>query len=98
MKPLLMLALMSLSGMASAQAFKPSTIDAGVSPSPNSFQRAPVYLFDDGDTPTMRQQKLRMAIALREDVAERLHRNNGTLTPADKAYIRRKTFRILYGI
>ena len=50
-----------------------------------------------GDTPTMRVQKLRWAITLREEVAELLRQDGGVLTSEHKAYVRRRSQRILYG-
>lgn len=50
-----------------------------------------------GDTPTMRDQKLRWAITLREEAADLLRQDGGVLTSEHKAYIRRRSQRILHG-
>ncbi|QJU56780.1 hypothetical protein HL653_02340 [Sphingomonas sp. AP4-R1] len=47
------------------------------------------------ETPTMRQQKLDRAIALRAEATALLAQDGGTLTPAHTAYLRRKACDIL---
>jgi hypothetical protein len=47
------------------------------------------------DTPSMERQKVRRAIALREEAAALMQENGGTLTPAQQAYVRRKAQAIL---
>ncbi|MEG3163575.1 hypothetical protein U1701_03095 [Sphingomonas sp. PB2P19] len=90
------LLILCLPGVATAQAFRPSE---------------PAYPFVDlarqsdghynlvrsNDTPTMRAQKLRRAIALRDEAAALVAQDGGTLTDRHRAYLRREASNILDG-
>ena len=47
------------------------------------------------ETPTMRANKLKRAIALRAEAASLLEQDGGKLTPTHEAYVRRKACAIL---
>ncbi|VWX53617.1 hypothetical protein [Novosphingobium sp. 9U] len=47
------------------------------------------------DTPSMRADKLRRAVALRQEADVLLEQDGGTFTPAHEAYVRRKVCAIL---
>lgn len=90
---ILALALPSLAAAQSPESRFNTPAPIGLQP-PMPFMNLP-WQFDD--TPTLRDQKVRWAIALREEAAELLRQDGGTLTSEHKAYIRRRVQRILYG-
>ena len=69
-------------------------VQAGLLRAPNTNIETP-YLFSRDGTPTMRRQKVKRAIALREEAARLMQENGGTLTPEQQAYVRREAREIL---
>jgi hypothetical protein len=79
----------------------PSVATAQVGPALPGYLYTPYPLGTDNgsdDTPTMRRDKLRRAIALRSEAAALVVEDGGTLTPDHQAYIQRQRRAILLGV
>ncbi len=96
MKLLVSLLLIGTPGLVQAQAFRPSMPMAPVS-SADRWLDGTFNYNRSGDTPTMRAQKLRRAIALRDEATVLLAQDGGTLSDRNRAYVRRKALNILDG-
>ena len=96
MKLLVSLLLIGTPGLAQAQAFRPSMPMAPAF-NPERWFDGAVNYNRSGDTPTMRAQKLRRALALRDEAAVLLAQDGGTLSDHNRAYVKRKALNILDG-
>lgn len=96
MKLLVSLLLIGTPGLVQAQAFRPS-MPMAPSFNPNRWLDGTFNYNRSGDTPTIRAQKLRRAIALRDEAAVLLANDGGTLSDHNRAYVRRKALNILDG-
>ena len=99
MKIVLSLLAVGMPVLVEAQAFQP----AMTYPPPANPSRGVEYNFsalgryNSNDTPTMREQKLKRAIALRERVSQLLVEDGGTLTSRHRYHVRREAYNILHG-
>ncbi|TXC72359.1 hypothetical protein FSB78_16465 [Sphingomonas ginsenosidivorax] len=96
MKLLVSLLLIGTPALVEAQAFQPSMPPAPAFDTARRLDGVFNYVRSN-DTPTMRAQKLRRAIALREEAAVLLANDGGTLSDHNRAYVRRKALNILDG-
>ncbi len=93
---LLTLFLIGAPGLVQAQAFQPSMPSAPAFDTARRLDGAFNYVRSN-DTPTMRAQKLRRAIALRDETAVLVEQDGGTLSDHNRAYVQRKALNILDG-
>jgi hypothetical protein len=97
-KLILSLAAILLPGLASAQSEPVSNVEPTMTmPNDSTFAPSLVGREPLTDTPSLQRQKVRQAIALREEAAALLKADGGTLTAEHQAYVRRKARAILTG-
>jgi hypothetical protein len=97
-KFIISLAAILVPGLASAQCASVTNVEPTMTmPNYSTFSSSLVGREPLTDTPSMERQRVRQAIALREEAAALLKQDGGTLTPEHQAYVRRKARAILAG-
>lgn len=98
MKLIVTLAAMLVPGIAQAQSAQLSNPEPTMNmPNYSTFESSATGREPVSDTPALQRQKVRQALALREEAAALSKADGGTLTRRHQAYLQRKAQAILTG-